>query len=168
MAERRSGTKRGGRGSSSGQSSGGQSSSVRSSSRASKSSGGQSSSGRSSSRASNSSAGRSSSGRSSKSSSGNSQSAGGSRAAGKQLSGREAIERVRQDLPELIGRSIEGVLSLEGDDGGWKVTVQVVELARIPNTTDVLGAYEITLDRDGELVGYRRIRRFHRGQADED
>jgi hypothetical protein len=85
------------------------------------------------------------------------------------LSGREAIERVRTDLPELLGRPIEQVLGLERDDNnGWKVTVQVVEMARIPPTTDVLGTYAVDLDRDGELVGYRRQRRFHRNQADED
>jgi hypothetical protein len=84
------------------------------------------------------------------------------------LSGREVIERVRQELPQLLGRPIEGVLGLERSDDGWKVTVQVVELARIPNSTDVLGSYEVTLDGDGELTGYRRHRRFHRGQPDED
>lgn len=85
------------------------------------------------------------------------------------LSGRDVIERVRRDFPELLGRPIESVLGLErDDDDGWKVTVQVVELARIPPTTDVLGAYAVRLDGDGEIVGYRRERRFHRSQADED
>jgi hypothetical protein len=85
------------------------------------------------------------------------------------LSGREAIERVRSELPELLGRPIESVLGLERDDeDGWKLTVQVVELARIPQSTDVLGAYSVTLDSDGELIGYRRQRRYHRNQAEED
>jgi hypothetical protein len=85
------------------------------------------------------------------------------------LSGREAIERVRRDFPPLLGRPIEQVLGLEGDgDRGWKVKVQVVELSRIPPTTDVLGTYSVNLDREGEVVGYRRERRFHRSQADED
>jgi hypothetical protein len=85
------------------------------------------------------------------------------------LSGREAIERVRSDLPELLGRPIEAVLGVERDEeNGWKVTVQVVEMARIPPTTDILGSYAVRLDSDGDLVGYRRERRFHRSQADED
>ncbi|MDQ6817594.1 MAG: gas vesicle protein, partial [Actinomycetota bacterium] len=84
------------------------------------------------------------------------------------LSGRDAIERVRTELPELLGRPIEGVLGLQRDDGGWKVTVQAVELARIPRSTDVLGSYEVVLDGSGELTGYKRTRRFSRGQADED
>lgn len=86
-----------------------------------------------------------------------------------QLSGREVIERVRQDLPQLLGRPIESVLGLERDDNdGWSVTVSVVELARIPHSTDIIGAYRVTLDSDGELVGWRRSRRYHRNQADED
>jgi gas vesicle protein GvpO len=86
------------------------------------------------------------------------------------LSGREVIARVRRDLPELLGRPIESVLGLERDDedDGWSVTVQVVELSRIPHSTDVLGAYAVRVDGDGELVGWRRSRRYHRNQAAED
>jgi hypothetical protein len=85
------------------------------------------------------------------------------------LSAREAIERVRADFPALLGRPIESVLGVErGDDSGWQVTVQVVEMRRIPQTTDVLGAYAVTLDKDGELLEYRRRRRYVRSQADED
>jgi hypothetical protein len=85
------------------------------------------------------------------------------------LTAREAIERVRRELPELLGRRIEAVVGVEADeDSGWKVTVQVVELSRIPHSTDVLGTYTVTLDRNGELIGYRRTRRYHRNQAEED
>jgi hypothetical protein len=85
------------------------------------------------------------------------------------LSGREAIERVRRELPELLGRPIEEVLGLERDeDTGWTVTVQVVELSRIPHSTDVLGAYEVSLDNEGELTGWRLSRRYTRSQTDQD
>jgi gas vesicle protein GvpO len=85
------------------------------------------------------------------------------------LTGREAIQRVRRDFAELLGRPIESVLGLErDDDGGWNVTVQVVELSRIPHSTDVLGAYAVSLDSGGDLTGYRRRRRYYRNQTDED
>ncbi len=86
-----------------------------------------------------------------------------------QLSGREVVARVRRDLPQLMGRPIESVLGLERDeDDGWSVTVQIVELARVPNSTDVLGAYAVKVDGEGEVIGWRRSRRYHRNQADED
>jgi hypothetical protein len=85
------------------------------------------------------------------------------------LSGREAIERVRDELPPLLGHPVDAVLGLEPDDGkGWNITVQVVELARIPHSTDVLGTYEVTLDQHGEVQSYKRRRRYYRNQADED
>jgi Gas vesicle synthesis protein GvpO len=87
---------------------------------------------------------------------------------GRGLSAREAVEAVRADFPSLLGRPIESVLGVERGDDGWLVTVQVVELERIPRSTDVLGAYTVELDKSGELAGYRRRRRFNRSQADED
>jgi len=86
------------------------------------------------------------------------------------ISAREAIERVRHELPELLGHPVDAVLGLapQDDDKGWNVTVQVVELSRIPHSTDVLGVYEIMLDQDGELGSYKRRRRYYRNQADED
>lgn len=85
------------------------------------------------------------------------------------LSGREAIERVKSELPELLGHPVDAVLGVERDDSkGWTVTIQVVELARIPSSTDVLGAYSVTLDEGGELAAYKRQRRYYRNQADND
>lgn len=87
----------------------------------------------------------------------------------KKISASDAARSVREDFPELLGRPLESVLAVERNgDEGWHVTVQVIELERIPRSTDVLGAYEVALDAQGELVGYRRVRRFHRGQPDED
>jgi hypothetical protein len=93
---------------------------------------------------------------------------------GRRLSARDAVEAVREEFPALLGRPVESVLGVEraeengNGDAGWLVTVQVVELERIPRSTDVLGAYAVELDGGGELVGYRRRRRYHRSQADED
>ena len=120
------------------------------------------------SRSSSSSARNSSSGSRSSSSSARKSSSARRRSNGK-LSGREAIERARDEAADLLGRPIESVLGLEPDDNnGWRITVEVVELERIPRSTDVLGAYAITLDKSGELMACRRERRYYRNQADED
>jgi hypothetical protein len=83
------------------------------------------------------------------------------------LSGREVIQRAREQLEEMMGRPVEAVLGMERDAEGWVVTVQVVELQRIPSSTDVLGSYGVDVDGDGVVVGYRRIRRYYRNRADE-
>ncbi len=53
------------------------------------------------------------------------------------------------------------------EDDGWCVVVDVLELPRIPDTTSLLASYEVRIDQDGELMGYRRVRRYRRGSADE-
>jgi|SRR6478609_1825486 len=72
------------------------------------------------------------------------------------------------ELLELTGKAVEGVTGLESSDDGWIVQVEVVEVRRIPDTTDVLALYEISTDKQGSLLGYRRLRRYARGAPGDD
>ena len=80
--------------------------------------------------------------------------------------GRMLRSTVKQ-FAALVGHRIEGVTSASKQEDGWRVTVEVLELERIPNTTDVLASYEVQLDRDGEIVGYARVQRYTRAQTEE-
>ncbi len=84
-------------------------------------------------------------------------------AAPKRMSGTQVAAAAAQQLLELTGKEAEGVTGLERNDEGWTIQVEVLELRRIPNTTDVLATYEVTVDADGELEGYQRLRRYVRG-----
>jgi hypothetical protein len=68
-------------------------------------------------------------------------------------------------VSELTGYAPEAVTSLEWDGDVWRITVDALELERVPRTTDVLGSYVVSLDDEGILRGYRRTRRFQRGQV---
>jgi hypothetical protein len=75
-------------------------------------------------------------------------------------------ERARRELVEITGLQSEAVTSLERyDDGKWRVIVELLELSRIPETDDVLGTYEASVTPNGELLGYRRVRRYARSSA---
>jgi hypothetical protein len=78
----------------------------------------------------------------------------------------QLVRDATKQLAELTGRRPESVLGLERDGDGWTVTLELTELQRVPNSTDLLGAYVVHLDEDGELVGYERTHRYLRGQAD--
>ena len=82
--------------------------------------------------------------------------------------GRRLALSAAEQLLELTGKQLESVVGLAKDDDGWAVEVEVLEMRRIPNTTDVLAVYQVSLDTSGELVGYRRVRRYVRGEARED
>jgi hypothetical protein len=71
-------------------------------------------------------------------------------------------------VQQLIGRPIESVTGMEKNGSEWTVTLEVLELERVPNTTDVLGKYEVTLDKNGDLTGVQRTRRYNRAEAGED
>ena len=85
------------------------------------------------------------------------------------VSGAELAKRARKELAQITGLEAESVTSLErADDGSWLVTVELLELSRIPETDDMLGSYKAELDENGELVRYRRLRRYSRSQAGEE
>jgi Gas vesicle synthesis protein GvpO len=87
----------------------------------------------------------------------------------KNLSPPEVVGRARQQMEELFGKPVDAVSGFgrpENDGGGWTVTLELVELERIPDTTSLLGTYEATLDADGNLLDAHRTRRYPRNQYD--
>jgi hypothetical protein len=76
------------------------------------------------------------------------------------------VKRARHHVQGLTGKSAEAVVGLEKEEDCWKVLVDIVELRRIPNTTDVLATYEVALDDGGDLLGCRRLHRYVRGSAE--
>jgi len=68
----------------------------------------------------------------------------------------------------LIERPCEAVSGLQRRPDGWTVVLEVVELERVPPTTDILATYRVDLDEEGELMGYERVNRYYRNQAGGD
>ena len=83
------------------------------------------------------------------------------------LSAAELSQAALTTVQELTGYEPEAVTGLEWDGESWEVTVDALELSRIPNTTDVLASYVVQLDEKGTLRGFKRARRFQRGHAGE-
>jgi hypothetical protein len=83
------------------------------------------------------------------------------------LSAAELSQAAVTTVQELTGYDPEAVTGLEWDGETWQVTVDVLELPRIPNTTDMLASYVVQLDEGGTLRGLRRAKRFQRGHASE-
>ncbi|MCW8172936.1 hypothetical protein D8S78_15275 [Natrialba swarupiae] len=48
-------------------------------------------------------------------------------------------------------------------DDGWLAIVEVVERRSVPDTQDIIGRYEVELDDDVTVHGYRRLDRYRRG-----
>ena len=82
------------------------------------------------------------------------------------VSAAEAAREGLRQIVELTGKEPLGITSLGSTEEGWLVGVEVIEDHRIPASTDLLGLYEVELDVEGGLLGYRRLRRYQRGKGD--
>lgn len=77
-----------------------------------------------------------------------------------------AVVRAGADgFAALHGRRPDSVSGVQRIDEGWRLDIEVTELERIPPSTTVMATYEVDLDADGEVQGYRRKRRYYRNQA---
>jgi hypothetical protein len=82
------------------------------------------------------------------------------------MSGARALACAREYVVELTGEESEGISGLTRSNGNWKVVLDLVELRRVPRSTDVMATYELEIDGRGDLVGYRRLHRYFRNQVD--
>lgn len=74
---------------------------------------------------------------------------------------REAIEQAKVALLELMNLPFSSITGAMKAEDGWQVTIELIERKGIPDTQDLLGVYEVTLNEHGRMTGYarRRVRR---------
>ncbi|MDI6905073.1 MAG: gas vesicle protein GvpO [Candidatus Bathyarchaeia archaeon] len=58
---------------------------------------------------------------------------------------------------KYISKEPETVIGVEQKEEEWKVTVEALERKAVPDTQDLLGRYEIRLDKNGELIGWKQM-----------
>ncbi|CCB73676.1 Putative gas vesicle synthesis protein (fragment) [Streptantibioticus cattleyicolor NRRL 8057 = DSM 46488] len=78
----------------------------------------------------------------------------------------DVLRSARAEFTELTGLNAESVSCFTRTEEGWALEVEVVEVARVPDTVSLMAGYQVTLDERGRLTGYRRVRRYERGRAD--
>ncbi len=85
---------------------------------------------------------------------------------GSSLTARQAARVALRQILELTDKQAESITGIERREDGWTVNIEVVEDRRIPSSADILATYETRIDGDGELMSYRRVRRYSRGRGD--
>lgn len=75
----------------------------------------------------------------------------------------EALALAQRVAEQLSGRSVDSVVNSEpNDQGGWNIDIDVLEAKAKMGTNDLLSCFRIGLAPDGSLIGYSRLRRYHR------
>ena len=77
----------------------------------------------------------------------------------------EIVKQAKAQLAQLTGLKPDTVSSLVKDEGDWHVAVELVEMKRIPESSDLLATYDTYLDDAGNLLRYQRTRRYLRGET---
>jgi len=80
-----------------------------------------------------------------------------------------SIIEIRNQVIELstdvIGRGLDGIIEVSRDEDNWRAVVEIIERRSVPDTQDILGQYEIELDEQGEVIGYRRLEKYRRADT---
>lgn len=74
--------------------------------------------------------------------------------------------KAKEALSALTELKVIGVIGISRDENGWKVLVEVVEKTSIPDIMDILGIYEVSLDKSGEVTGFERKYLRKRGDTE--
>ena len=77
-------------------------------------------------------------------------------------------KHAKAELESITGLDADHVSAVLRQADGWHVTVDLVELRRIPAASDVLASYEAVLGPTGILLSYHRLRRYFRDQMVEE
>ena len=77
---------------------------------------------------------------------------------------KELAERAKSQLVGVTGLKPITVTRTFKDEQGWHITLDMLEMARIPPATDVLGDYDVLMGEDGNMLKFERRRTRLRGE----
>jgi hypothetical protein len=85
----------------------------------------------------------------------------------KRLPGLQVFERSKEQLEVITGRSSDSVSAFSPSDEGWDLTIEMIEVEKIPPTTNVMASYHVEVDDEGNILEYQLASRYIKGQPGE-
>ena len=77
---------------------------------------------------------------------------------------KKLVERAKNQLAEVTGLKPITVTGTFKDEQGWHITLDMLEMSRIPPATDVIGDYDVLVDENGNMLKFERKRTRLRGE----
>lgn len=72
-------------------------------------------------------------------------------------------EQAKRQLADTTGLKPVAVTRVFKNQEGWHMGLEMLEMARIPTATDVLGDYDVLLSEEGCMLSFERKRTRLRG-----
>lgn len=85
----------------------------------------------------------------------------------KRISLEEAMQKAKESLQAVVNLKLSGIIEVCSVEDGWRVTLEFVERAAVPDAQDLLGVYEVRLSEEGQMLGYERTRVRRRSDLEE-
>ncbi|MEK7777311.1 MAG: gas vesicle protein GvpO [Chloroflexota bacterium] len=77
----------------------------------------------------------------------------------------EVLALAKSHLGDITGLKPVTVTQVFKDEDGWHVGVEMLEMSRIPPSSDILGSYDVTLSEEGEVIRMERRGTRLRGES---
>ena len=68
----------------------------------------------------------------------------------------EIVRRARSEINAVTGLDISSTIQAERNGEDWLVSLEVVEKHSIPESMDILAAYETRMDAEGNMLEFHR------------
>ena len=78
----------------------------------------------------------------------------------------ETIFKAKESLTRLTNRELVGVIGISREGNEWKIILELIERKGIPDSSDILGSYEMRLDEGGEVLAFKRVNLRRRGDTE--
>jgi hypothetical protein len=77
----------------------------------------------------------------------------------------QLVNKLVTEFPPLINLKPSSVVAISRSEDGWVVSIEMIEKKSIPDSMDVLGCYEVSLDGSGNIRDFSRVRLRRRGDT---
>lgn len=81
---------------------------------------------------------------------------------------KEIVIKAKKNLAMITNLEFNGVIGVSKESNEWEITAELIERKSIPDTSDILGIYEVKLDDEGEILGFSRVKLRKRGDTEEE
>lgn len=80
---------------------------------------------------------------------------------------RSAVEAAQNGFGALNDSEVDSIVGVSNDEGDWTVRLRVVEMRRIPPSSDIVATFDVTVDGDdGELKSFEQVARSRRDEVE--
>ncbi len=76
----------------------------------------------------------------------------------------DLADETKRQMAAITGLIPDTISRLDRAEGGWALSIDMLEHRSVPRTQDLLASFEVKLDTEGRVTSWQRIGRFVRGQ----